>query len=440
MEEINVFEDPRNYAKMGSIYWSAPSSSLSPFDFKSIMKSGYESSVVLRPGYSWSSPSYSGATTVKLSVHDINSIYRVYAKALTAHEVNDGFGMAVATGDYDDDGYEDIAVGFRDYLSSGADAGSWKQYVYFFRGVATDDSEAAPSTRYVPWFIYAVGVAPDSTDTMALASGDFNGDGITDLAVGQPWYNGNRGQVKVLFVNTLPTDAAKSDTEDNYAPWGRKGVQHEMTLLPSDVGLNTLGRHRFGAALAAGQLTVRRGTTSTPVHDLLIGAPGATNNLLIAPRNGGAVAHVRGTDTVSPASSWSASLISLTWSPSNATGVDFGTALGVMPYFCASSTSSNSYTDTFVVGAPGYNANAGAVYVYGCTVDSAGSTFAPSLLRTVTHSQSGARYGQALQAFRTLTASGAFTYTDHYVAIGAPGYTGSDGLDSGIVYLDHFEL
>jgi len=102
VDHIDGFEDPWNYAKMGSAYWSAPSVNLSPFDFKSIMKSGYESEVVLKPGYAWNSPSYTAAPVVELSVHDINNIYRVYAKALAAHESGDGFGLAVSAGDYDD--------------------------------------------------------------------------------------------------------------------------------------------------------------------------------------------------------------------------------------------------------------------------------------------------------------------------------------------------
>jgi hypothetical protein len=45
-----------------------------------------------------------------MSVHDINSIYRVYAKRLGQNEEGDEFGQSVATGDFDDDGHEDIAV------------------------------------------------------------------------------------------------------------------------------------------------------------------------------------------------------------------------------------------------------------------------------------------------------------------------------------------
>lgn len=439
VDHIDEFEDPWNYARLDTVYWPDPSANLSPFDFASIMKSGYEPWVILKSAYEWGWPDYPGAPVDELSVHDINNIYRVYAKALAAHEAGDGFGLAVSTGDYDDDGYEDIAVGFRDYQSSGADVGKWKMFVYFFRGVATASGEGSISTRYMPWFTKSVGVVDSGNEKLALASGDFNGDGITDLAVGMPWYDGGKGQVKVLFVTTTPSDSAKSETEDDYAPWGHRGVEHELTLAPTDVGLNSLGAHRFGEALAAGQLSVRRGLSTTPAHDLLIGAPKAANNLLVIPRNGGAVAQVRGTDTASPAS-WTPNVISLTWSPTNATGVEFGATLAVMPYFCASSTDKNSYTDTFVVGAPGYSSDAGAVYVYGCTVNSTGVTSAPALLRTVPHSQAGARYGQAVQAFRTLTASGASTYADHYLVIGAPGYTGTDGLDSGIVYLDSFAL
>jgi hypothetical protein len=440
VDSVNGCGGSYDYARIDSAWWSGTAShNLSPFDFETIMKHGYETCVVLRPGYNWDTPGFSGGYT-PLSRMDINSIYRMYAGKLAQNEANDGFGLAVASADFDLDSHEDIAVGFRDYITSGTDAGKFGMWVAFFRGVRTDYSEGSVTRRFMPWFMKQVGVTELGNETMALATGDFNDDSVQDLAIGMPWYNSGRGLVKVWFLNSGPSDANRLATDGPWAPWGRKGVLYEHTITPSFVGLNSTGAHRFGAALTTGKITTRR-NYGGDFDDLVIGAPKATNGALPPlGKFGGAVAHVRGVVDMTPID-WTPTAVSLTWSPSSVSGTEFGAALTVLPHFCDNSGFSNDWgnSDTFVVGAPGYSSQTGAVFVYGCAFSGGGAPYAPALLRTLTGSQAGARFGHAVAGFQVLKSSPTAEYTEHYLVTGAPGYTGSNGLDSGIVYLDHLE-
>jgi hypothetical protein len=444
VDSVNGCSNSYDYARLDSVWWSGTASrNLGPFDFETIMKHGYETCVVLQSGYNWATPRFQ-SQPMPLSRRDINSIYRVYAGKLAANEGNDGFGLAVSTGDYDADGQEDIVVGFRDLIPSGEEMGKFHMWLYFFRGVETDPAEGYVDRRFMPWFTRDLGVTTESgNDTLTLASGDFNGDGIKDVAVGLPWYNAGQGLVKVLFLNTGLSDSTKSSYEREWAPWGRKGVLYEHNITPAFVGLNAMGKHRFGAALATGKITSKRTLHAVLFDDLIIGAPKATNSAMPPfNKNGGAVALVRGTYDSTPYN-WTPTLVSLTWSPNNVSTTEFGAALTVLPQYCENEDPTNEFNnaDTFVVGAPGYNSSAGAVYVYGCALDPTGTTtFAPALVKMISHSQAGARYGHAVAGFRTEVGWGRPEEINHYLVTGAPGYTGSDGLDSGIIYLDHLEL
>jgi murein DD-endopeptidase MepM/ murein hydrolase activator NlpD len=168
-------------------------------------------------------------------------------------ELNDRFGDALACGDFDNDGRDDLAVGVPSEdvpVDSGA-----VQVIYGTRAglrairnqVWTADSLRVP------------GVA-ESRDRFgsALAAGDFNGDGFDDLAIGAP---GERigddlplaGSVTVLYGAAAGLDAPGSQL------WSQDS---------GGIAGGAESRDLFGAAVAAGDIN------GDGRADLAIGVPG----------------------------------------------------------------------------------------------------------------------------------------------------------------------
>lgn len=173
----------------------------------------------------------------------------------------DGLGSALAVGDFDDDGYDDLAIGIpnRDIASGGGpieDAGA----VLVLYGGASGLSAVGSQL----WRQGAAGVdgVPEQQDFFgsALAAGDFNGDGFADLAVG---VNGedvgavaDSGAVNVIH-------GSPSGLSTDFAPIA------DQIWVQGDLGLSMEEKEDyFGFALAAGDLD------GDGRDDLAIGAPG----------------------------------------------------------------------------------------------------------------------------------------------------------------------
>jgi hypothetical protein len=100
-----------------------------------------------------------------------------------AAEVGDVFGFALAAGDFDNDGFADLAVGAPDESVGAIEAAGAVNVLY---GSAGGLSSAGgqlftQNTAGVPG-----AVEPFDEFGAALVAGDFNGDGFADLAVGSP--------------------------------------------------------------------------------------------------------------------------------------------------------------------------------------------------------------------------------------------------------------
>jgi hypothetical protein len=125
-------------------------------------------------------------------------------------EANDEFGRALAVGDFNGDGLHDLAVAapYED-LSGTPDAG----FVHIFYGAIrrglTSGSGWYQGKRSIPWDASSVSVAdtPEAFDLFgrSLSSGDYNEDGMSDLAIGVPGESigsaDGAGAVNILYGN-----------------------------------------------------------------------------------------------------------------------------------------------------------------------------------------------------------------------------------------------
>jgi hypothetical protein len=168
----------------------------------------------------------------------------------------DLFGRALAVGDFDGDGYADLAVGVpgEDATANGPLAGRGAVQVVF-------GSASGLSQRDVVRAEGALGGVPQHGDRLghALAAGDFDGDSFDDLAIGVPWKDVNLGGLAV-------------DAGQIYAIYGAVGgFDFSRTALWTATAIHFPGasapNESFGYSLAAGDFD-RDGR-----DDLAIGEP-----------------------------------------------------------------------------------------------------------------------------------------------------------------------
>lgn len=163
---------------------------------------------------------------------------------------NGRLGIALALGDMSGDGYDDLAVGapgLAKPLPGAKEAADGIAYIVTGRELAgtlnINLAIDSPDVR-LTWADQLANLG------FALACGDFDGDGLTDLA---------------LSAANMP---AKSAAGDVFVVYGRYDWPATIDLSTADVSVHgPSAGDRFGFALAAGDMT------GDCVDDLLIGAP-----------------------------------------------------------------------------------------------------------------------------------------------------------------------
>lgn len=251
---------------------------------------------------------------------------------------NDEFGAALTAGDFNGDGFADLAIGIPNKRVNGASKAGSVLVLY-----GSQDSLTIENRHYLHQDRYKIHNKSEPNDQLgrALACGDFNGDGFADLAIGVPGENNlgrnNAGGVNVIY-------GRPSGLHWNGNQFWRQSIA--LTGNPTETD------DMFGASLAVGDFD---GNGS---DDLAIGVPGET---LSGHANAGAVNVLYGNpDGLSYSSNqfWHASVAGL--GTSFAAGEKFGHAMAAGDF-------DGDGRDDLAIGVPGRTvgtiALAGAVQI-----------------------------------------------------------------------------
>ncbi|MGH3390324.1 MAG: hypothetical protein ACRDOO_15755 [Actinomadura sp.] len=270
------------------------------------------------------------------------------------------FGAAVVTGDFNKDGKIDVAVGAPNDTVGGVASGS----VSVFPGSATG---LGAGKRLRQADAGASDEAGDKWGT-ALAAGDFNKDGFTDLAVGAP--SEMVGTVTSGGISVFPGSASGLTT----------GQGFDQTTAG---GSNEAG-DAFGSALAAADFN------GDGFADLAIGTPGEIPGG--ETERGGTVFVYKGSST-GVVSGWAT-----TQEDSGANNTETGDQYGAS--VAAGNVTGSSHAD-LVVGAPGEApgtgpAGAGSVYVVPGSMTGKATGFARLQTHAGDTSEANDHFGAAL--------------------------------------------
>lgn len=163
-------------------------------------------------------------------------------------ESGDNFGQSLAHGDFNGDGYQDLAIG------TPAESGS-RGVVYVLYG--GPDGLTAEGVQEIRQGVDGIDGSETRGDAFgwAVEAGDFNADGFDDLAVGVPGEDSARGVAHVIY-----------GSEDGLTSQGEQ-VWRQDQLEGSGRQVND----QFGFSLAVGDFS------GDGIDDLAVGSPGEQN-------------------------------------------------------------------------------------------------------------------------------------------------------------------
>jgi hypothetical protein len=170
-------------------------------------------------------------------------------------EQGEEFGYALAAGDFNRDGFDDLAIG----VPSEDDVGA--VLVVF----GSQFSLIFANHEYFSLFDLGGVHQPGSRFGATLAAGDFNDDGAEDLAIGAPEYDGAFGIVDIGLVTMI------YGTTGGFLPFPGFVHLNEGSLVSASFEATD----KFGSALATGDFD------ADGTDDLAIGIPGENYSVFV---------------------------------------------------------------------------------------------------------------------------------------------------------------
>lgn len=254
-QDRNIAETAEDNDRMGS--------ALAAADFNA---DGFMDLAIGVPGEDVSGQASSGAITVLYGsasgiVTAGNELWdQATANSIAENEAGDRFGSALAAGDFDSDGYADIAIGVPYEDSPGAvDSGA----VSVLYGSATK-LDAPPGNRFTQGTAGMAGVLERGDRFgFSVAAGDVNGDGFADLITGAPGEDIG-AKMHAGFVHAIYGSGSGLTSA------GDVGLSENSPDVP-DV---SQPEDRMGTSVACGQFD---STDYDVAEDVLIGVPGETS-------------------------------------------------------------------------------------------------------------------------------------------------------------------
>jgi hypothetical protein len=320
-------------------------------------------------------------------------VYLLEEAAGETSEANDGFGGALAAGDFDNDGFDDLAVGAPgEQIGGTVDAG----VLFRFRGSAAGLGSGTVVTAAA--FAQVAGAGDRLGE--ALVAGDFNDDGFADLALGVPGrtVGGHSGSGAVAVM--IGSGA---------------GLVASSWLVQEGTGEGSETDDHFGAALATGDLD------GDGAADLVIAAPDEDRG---AVADAGTVCLFMGGG---PTLIDGACLAQTSAGLAEQAGAEFGAGIAI------GDLDADGHGD-LVVGAPGSAlggaAGSGALFLF------AGAATGPPLIRTVLVQEDAglpSEAGDRLGAIVVVADHDGDGRAD--IAAGAPGDAPDPGVPSGSVLI-----
>lgn len=183
------------------------------------------------------------------------------------HEASDSFGYALAAGDFDGDGYDDLAIG-----SHGEDVGTTNEAGAVMITYGTPSGITSLRSSLVTRNSDGLGFTPLEDDRygLALTSGDFDADGYADLAIGSTGARCPDGTTRSGAVIVMYGSA--SGIVDTRSRIFRPGVN---TMLGSCTNSLRFGTELAAAGFDAGLSTdLAIGTDANAVHIVYASATG----------------------------------------------------------------------------------------------------------------------------------------------------------------------
>jgi hypothetical protein len=190
---------------------------------------------------------------------------RLFTQVGSAAEPGDGFGARLAAGDFNNDGYADLAVGAPyEYAGAIPIAGAVSVLYGSAGGLGTAGGRLFTQIGTVEGY--------DQFGD-ALATGDFNNDGFTDLAAGAPVEDvnniGDAGAVSVLFGSAAGITAAGGYTFTQVGSAAEAGDYFGWALATGDFDNDGFADLAVGAegedvysAIDAGAVSVLYGSSA----------------------------------------------------------------------------------------------------------------------------------------------------------------------------------